>query len=654
MAQSEKIIISVELRDKGVKTGLQQTTSQVQQTTDATQKLVNAEKDEAFWASEAGRAEAERSVRTNIAKSEAKALALETIKLTNATKKGKTQTGLNNAILAEAGRTASDAAYGMQGMANNLGQLLTLMSQHVETKGGFLASMKELKKSFFGMGGILIALQLLISYLPKIQKYFEGLSDASNKFLRSINENTESLRLIATQLLSQNITIKKRNTLLAILKRTNKELYDLMVQDGELNKDANKRILIYIKLQEHRNRLKEKQSKLSEEITRIEKDDFIVKEKLRKLENKHLREKEIAQERVNRLQKNGIALTEEYTEYVLTSEGTVQVQKQRAITEKEYWINFSRRQRSEKALVTDEITALHIKKDQLARGVLESQIIITKLRKEVGLDVPPPAPPPLIPLPEPKDVKGAVMGIGELDAGVLNLRKTIETTPFMKFMMFMDDIQEHQDKAVKVGELASSFIDSEISREEAKTTKLNNELRERMKNENLSADERKNIQAKIAKNDLILAKKKDKLAEKQFKIDKALRISQTLIDTYSSAIKAYGSQIVVGDPTSIIRGKIAAGVATAFGLAQVAAIARTKFVPSATSAPPVGGAGVGSGGGGVSVQPPAFNIVGSSGVNQLSDAIAGQGDRPVRTYVVASDVSTAQELDRNIIESASL
>ena len=58
--------------------------------------------------------------------------------------------------------------------------------------------------------------------------------------------------------------------------------------------------------------------------------------------------------------------------------------------------------------------------------------------------------------------------------------------------------------------------------------------------------------------------------------------------------------------------------------------------------------------GGAAPQAPAFNIVGSSGVNQLSDAIAGQGDRPVRTYVVASDVSTAQELDRNIIESASL
>ena len=52
--------------------------------------------------------------------------------------------------------------------------------------------------------------------------------------------------------------------------------------------------------------------------------------------------------------------------------------------------------------------------------------------------------------------------------------------------------------------------------------------------------------------------------------------------------------------------------------------------------------------------PPAFNIVGTSGTNQLADAIGGQTQEPVKAFVVASDVSTAQELDRNIIEGASI
>ena len=52
--------------------------------------------------------------------------------------------------------------------------------------------------------------------------------------------------------------------------------------------------------------------------------------------------------------------------------------------------------------------------------------------------------------------------------------------------------------------------------------------------------------------------------------------------------------------------------------------------------------------------PPAFNIVGASETNQLADAIGGQAQIPTRAFVVATDVSTAQELDRNIIEGASI
>ena len=53
-------------------------------------------------------------------------------------------------------------------------------------------------------------------------------------------------------------------------------------------------------------------------------------------------------------------------------------------------------------------------------------------------------------------------------------------------------------------------------------------------------------------------------------------------------------------------------------------------------------------------QAPAFNIVGQSTSNQLADVIAGQQQQPIQAYVVSNDVSTAQELDRNIITGASI
>ena len=51
---------------------------------------------------------------------------------------------------------------------------------------------------------------------------------------------------------------------------------------------------------------------------------------------------------------------------------------------------------------------------------------------------------------------------------------------------------------------------------------------------------------------------------------------------------------------------------------------------------------------------PSFNVVGQGGTNQLAEAIGSQTQQPVKAFVVSSDVSTAQELDRNIIESASI
>ena len=84
-----------------------------------------------------------------------------------------------------------------------------------------------------------------------------------------------------------------------------------------------------------------------------------------------------------------------------------------------------------------------------------------------------------------------------------------------------------------------------------------------------------------------------------------------------------------------------------------AAVGKSKSVASS----------LGAGGGGGSIQtpqiptgsaPPAFNVVGTSGSNQLAGAIAGQQQQPVKAFVVSNDVTTAQELDRNIVSGATI
>lgn len=65
--------------------------------------------------------------------------------------------------------------------------------------------------------------------------------------------------------------------------------------------------------------------------------------------------------------------------------------------------------------------------------------------------------------------------------------------------------------------------------------------------------------------------------------------------------------------------------------------------------------GGGDGGGvGASSASPSFNIVGDAGVNSLTGAVQSNRQAPVQAYVVAQNVTSAQSLNRNIVESATL
>ena len=77
-------------------------------------------------------------------------------------------------------------------------------------------------------------------------------------------------------------------------------------------------------------------------------------------------------------------------------------------------------------------------------------------------------------------------------------------------------------------------------------------------------------------------------------------------------------------------------------------------------------ASVGASGGGTEVQtpmaavgsasstPPDMTSVSGTGTNQLAEVIANQNQQPIQTFVVASEVTTAQGLERNIIDGATL
>jgi len=92
----------------------------------------------------------------------------------------------------------------------------------------------------------------------------------------------------------------------------------------------------------------------------------------------------------------------------------------------------------------------------------------------------------------------------------------------------------------------------------------------------------------------LFGNKNEANAKKAFQVNKAISIASTLLQTYQSATAAYASQIIPLDPSSVVRGTIAAGLAVAAGLANVAKIASTQFNGGASASGGASGGGVGS------------------------------------------------------------
>ena len=139
----------------------------------------------------------------------------------------------------------------------------------------------------------------------------------------------------------------------------------------------------------------------------------------------------------------------------------------------------------------------------------------------------------------------------------------------------------------------------------------------------------------------------EKSKKKQFELQKKLSIASAVVAGIQAVQNAF--KTAAGSPiTELLPAYpfIQAGLAGAFASAQVAAISRTQYGGGASS--------VGSGGSSPSAPstPPSFNVVGQSGINQLAESIGQQNRQPMRAYVVGSDVTSSQELERKRIKTA--
>ena len=153
------------------------------------------------------------------------------------------------------------------------------------------------------------------------------------------------------------------------------------------------------------------------------------------------------------------------------------------------------------------------------------------------------------------------------------------------------------------------------------------------------------MNALIAINELTqaFAKENEASQKKAFKVNKAIGIANAIINTSVGVSKALAS---APPPLNFIN----AAIVTASGVAAVKNIQKTQFNSSSfdTTSPSTSTGGAATS----PTQPPSFNVVGQSGFNQVAGALGQQ--QPVQAYVVAGNVTTAQQLQNNTIQQATL
>ena len=247
----------------------------------------------------------------------------------------------------------------------------------------------------------------------------------------------------------------------------------------------------------------------------------------------------------------------------------------------------------------------------------------------------------------------------ELDQEELDRTQSIRDILKEQELSDIEDEFEKQAVELEAAELAAQTELEALNAteaEKARVTEFYSGQKKKLKK--AEADYEEALQKQVSEANLDVASQAlgaiSKLVGEGTAAGKAAAIAQTTIDTYVGAQKAYTSQLIPGDPTSIVRAQIAAGVAIAGGLANVKAILSTQ-------AP--GGDG-GSAGGPGPTQPsiPTFDPnegLGEAAEGQDVDNVVGPGGngngQPViKAFVVAEDMTSQQEANKKINDLARL
>lgn len=623
------------------------------------------------------------------------------------------KTGLAGATVVELGRTISDSNYGIRGMANNLSQLATLMTTLIATTGGLANGFRALWTALMGPLGVIVVFQTVIAVIESFALNNEEAAEETKRLTDTINEEVEALQALVNLGRDYNGDIQKQIDLKRQelrVRNASKALYEFEKETIEERVNLEKQIALET---ENKLRLENALKTAGGERYQIEASLQLVEKAKINLTNQlndlNERRNEIERDYLDALREleqtelerrlNAPKTISFYKEYIKRLQD---FQQNTATTSKEfeaaarailYWESKIAEIGTDKKGGIDKLAAFLEKwKRKRIEAETKTQLELLKVQEDFAIKEAKAlgaTQEQLIDIIKYYQIKRTEIEVAGLEARfkalALSTKKAREkaikdsaaelkrtNTAFSEFaakrtqeiyneeqnaIRVEEKRQERLDKQIAVAQAVGAAVtgiadninaayQKEIDIEQNKTTAINNELRQRLANENLSADERRSIQDKIARNDEALRVKQEAIEKKRFKANKTAAIAEATVNTFLAATGVLKS--TEGGSIQRIAGMIAVIGA---GLAQVAMISKQQFVSSQSS---LSGSGAGTSGTRGGVQAPEFNIVGASSARQLADVVEGQLNRPIKTYVVSSDVSTAQSLERNIVEGASI
>lgn len=563
----------------------------------------------------------------------------------------KTNTGLNNAILLETGRLASDASFGFTAIANNLGQLISLFQVGAENAGGFLAQFRQLLTI---QGLFFIGIQLLISFMPRLIKRFQEASKATNEFKKRMDEaeasvqgQAENMRSLQGILNDTALSYAQKTTVLEKLRKEQGLSNIALDASGKLTKASNELVERSIRLNLLQSQARAAQGLIEEAYKRkleairkaresensgLNKFFTLVQTFVKPITDAFDKIRISAIKFFETLLKNpllsvfapGLALVVDgLKKYDAAVNSTEQKEARRAKTQKAI-ADANKQYAKDTAIATKELDKMNAEIAKITSSFPEAT------KKVDGYS---------------ESIKRSIEAIKEW--GKATRENVMEASKIREKFFKLNQQEDFQNMSL---ESQKQFYITQIQQSEALeaqkqlaisqvTEFYNRRIREQqIEDDKIAFDARMQILSFYAEALGNVAQ----IFEEGSKAQKIAALASIAADTAIAYVKG----LSVAQEAAKGTGPGAAFAFPLFYASQVAsitaAVAKAKTILEGGSVQTVGTTGRqfqrGFGA-------PAFNVVGTSPISQLGTAVAGQAGQPTRAFVVFKDIQNAEEWD---------